>query len=299
MRPQVLERRLEILKQGSYRVLSLSEGLDRLAEGSLPPRSVVLTFDDGMVNFRSHAIPMLHEYGFPATVYLRTDYCDYRRPVFPPVCPYMLWKKRDSIVPANPKLGWLKAQNLRTQEGRSRALFNIQRIDDEGKLSAGERDAIVAELARHMGIDYSAFLDSQIMQIMSPEDVREIAREGIDVELHTHTHRLITTLGQSDGLEAEVRENQRRIFQLTGRNPVHFCYPSGKYSLESLPALRQLGIVTATTCDPDLVAKSSNPLLLPRYIDTDVRSEIEFEAWLCGVGSLLVRLGVARKHYGN
>ena len=80
---------------------------------------------------------------------------------------------------------------------------------------------------------------------------------------------------------------------------MHFCYPSGKYSLESLPALRQLGIVTATTCDPELVAKSSNPLLLPRYIDTDVRSEIEFEAWLCGVGSLLVRLGVARKHYGN
>jgi polysaccharide deacetylase len=89
MRPQLFKSRLEILKQGSYRVLSLSEGLDRLAKSSLPPRSVVLTFDDGMVNFRSHALPILRKYDYPATVYLRTDYCDYRRPVFPPVCPYM------------------------------------------------------------------------------------------------------------------------------------------------------------------------------------------------------------------
>ena len=299
MRPHIFERRLEILKKGDYRVLSLSEGLDRLAKSSLPPRSVVLTFDDGMVNFRSHALPILRKYGYPATVYLRTDYCDYRRPVFPPVCPYMLWKKRDSIVSANPELGWLQAQDLRTQEGRSRALCNILRIDEERKLSADERDAIVAELARHVGIDYSAFLDSRILQIMSPEEVSEIAQEGIDVQLHTHSHQLITTLVRGEGLEAEIGENRRRIFQLTGRTPVHFCYPSGKYSLESLPALRQLGIVTATTCDPDLAAKSSNPLLLPRYVDTDVRSEGEFEAWLSGVGSLLVRLRLGTNRYSN
>jgi peptidoglycan/xylan/chitin deacetylase (PgdA/CDA1 family) len=299
MRPQVFERRLEILKQGTYRVLSLSEGLDRLAKGSLPPRSVVLTFDDGMVNFRSHALPILRKFGYPATVYLRTDYCDYRRPVFPPVCPYMLWKKRDSIVASNSELGWLQAQDLRTREGRSRALFDIHRIDEERGLSADERDAIVAELARHVGIDYSAFLESYILQIMSPEDIRGIAQEGIDVQLHTHSHQLIPTLMRGEGLETEIGENRRRIFQLTGCNPVHFCYPSGKYNLESLPALRQLGIVTATTCDPDLVDRSSNPLLLPRYVDTDVRPEAEFEAWLSGVGSLLVRLGLSRNRYGS
>jgi hypothetical protein len=211
----------------------------------------------------------------------------------------MLWKKRDSIVSSNSDLGWLQAQDLRTQEGRSRALLDIQRIDEGRVLSADERDAIVAELARHVGIDYSAFLESSILQIMSPEDVREIAQEGIDVQLHTHSHHVIPALIPGEGLETEIEENRQRIFQLTGRNPVHFCYPSGKYNLESLPALRQLGIVTATTCDPDLVAKSSNPLLLPRYVDTDVRPECEFEAWLCGVGSLLVRLGVSKNRYGS
>lgn len=299
MRPETLERRLEILRIGGYRVLSLSEGLDRLAKGSLPPRSVVLTFDDGMTNFRSHALPILRKYGCPATVYMRTDYCGYRRPVFPPVGPYLLWKRRHKIVAANPELGWLEAQDLRTHEGRSRAWSSIQRIDKQRGLSYEGRDALMAELARHIGIDYAAFLEGRIMQIMSPEDVRAIAQEGIDVQLHTHSHQLIPTLGQGQELQTEIEENRKRIVQLTGRNPVHFCYPSGKYSLGSVPALRQLGIVTATTCDPDLVAKDSNPMLLPRYIDSDVRPESELEAWLSGVGSLLVHLPGSRRSYGN
>ena len=299
MQPQTLERRLEMLKQGGYTVLSLSEGLDRLAKGSLPYRSVVLTFDDGMINFRLHALPILRKYGYPATVYLRTDYCGYRRPVFPPVCAYLLWKKRDSVVPGNSELGWLQPQDLRTPEGRSRAWSSIQRVHQERELSADGHDAIVAELARHLGIDYMGFVDSRILQIMDPEDVCAIAQEGIDVQLHTHSHRLITTLGQGEELRYEIEENRRRIFELTGRNPVHFCYPSGKYSLDSLPALRRLGIASATTCDPDLAARSSNPLLLPRYIDTDVRSDSEFEAWLSGVGSLLVRLRASKNHSDN
>src|SRR5271157_1590326 len=45
--PQHLERRLEILKKGSYVVLPLGESLERLYRKDLPPRSVALTFDDG------------------------------------------------------------------------------------------------------------------------------------------------------------------------------------------------------------------------------------------------------------
>jgi peptidoglycan/xylan/chitin deacetylase (PgdA/CDA1 family) len=299
MAPQTFERRLEILQSASYCVLPLAEALDLVAKADLPPRSVVLTFDDGMTNFRSHALPILRKFGYPATVYLRTDYCGYRRPVFPPVCPYMLWKKRDRIVPANPELGWLQAQDLRTEEGQSRAWSSIRRIHQGSELSADEHDAIVAKLAHHVGIDYLAFVDSRVMQIMSPEDVRAISQEGIDVQLHTHSHRLITTLGNREELHTEIEENRTRIFQLTGLNPVHLCYPNGKYSIASLPALRQLGIVTATTCEPDLVARHSNPLLLPRYVDTGIQTESEFEAWLSGVGSVLMRLRVSRSRNGN
>lgn len=299
MSPRTFERRLEILSKGHYMVLCLSEAVDRLAKASLPPKSVVLTFDDGMSNFRTVALPILRKYGYPATVYLRTDYCYYQRPVFHPVCPYILWKQRHSIAPANPKLGWLEAQDLRTEEGRARAWSSIRRIEEQGQLSQEDRDVLLTELARNIGIDYEAFLESRILQIMSPAEVTAIATEGVDIQLHTHRHKLITTLDQEQELRAEIQENRVRILQLTGRNPMHFCYPSGKYSADYLPALRQLGIATATTCEPDLAARSSDPLLLPRYVDTEVQTEDSFEGWLSGVGSLLVHLLAGKVRYSN
>jgi len=294
MAPKTLERRFETLREGGYRVLPLTEAAERLAQGSLPPRSVVLTFDDGTTDFRTVALPILQKFGYPSTVYVRTDYCSFRRPVFPPVGPYLLWKRRDSVVPACPELGWAEAQDLRATEGRSRAWGEILRISQQREPSAEQHDRILERMALHIGIDYTAFVESRIMQIMSAAEIAAIARAGVDVQLHTHHHRLVTALGQGDELRSEIEENRRRIFEMTGRTAAHFCYPSGKYSLESLSALRQLDIMTATTCEPDLASKSSDPLLLPRYIDSNARSESEFEAWLSGAGSLVANLRANR-----
>jgi peptidoglycan/xylan/chitin deacetylase (PgdA/CDA1 family) len=53
------------------RVMSLDEALRALrGEIPVPPRAVVLTFDDGYENFFEYAHPVLRRYRFPAMVYL-------------------------------------------------------------------------------------------------------------------------------------------------------------------------------------------------------------------------------------
>lgn len=62
---------MSLLKMGGYQVLSLEQAYQGLfGDGTLPPRAVVLTFDDGYENFREHAWPILRHHGFPATVFL-------------------------------------------------------------------------------------------------------------------------------------------------------------------------------------------------------------------------------------
>jgi peptidoglycan/xylan/chitin deacetylase (PgdA/CDA1 family) len=59
------------LARMGYGVISLDDALEGLGgRRELPPRAVVLTFDDGYRNFAEHAAPVLLRHGFPATVFL-------------------------------------------------------------------------------------------------------------------------------------------------------------------------------------------------------------------------------------
>src|SRR5579864_3578271 len=89
--PLVFEQRLELLSRGGYNVLALGEAIERLHRADLPPRSVVLTFDDGTYDFYEYAFPRPKKHHFPATVYQTTYYCDYDHPIFHLACSYILW----------------------------------------------------------------------------------------------------------------------------------------------------------------------------------------------------------------
>lgn len=66
---------MRMLKNFGFRVLRLDEALACLrGEQPLPPRAVVLTFDDGYEGFLRYALPELQRHGFPALVYLISGY---------------------------------------------------------------------------------------------------------------------------------------------------------------------------------------------------------------------------------
>lgn len=69
-------RHLDVLDEWGADVLPLDEAVDRLREGTLPPRAVVLTFDDGYASVIETAWPQLRERGMPATLFVVTDSLD-------------------------------------------------------------------------------------------------------------------------------------------------------------------------------------------------------------------------------
>ena len=69
------QQQMRYLKARGYRVVSLDDLIEHTALGrQLPRRSVVLTFDDGYKSFLQYARPLLKELGFPATLFVYTDY---------------------------------------------------------------------------------------------------------------------------------------------------------------------------------------------------------------------------------
>lgn len=284
--PEVLEERLRLLRDGVYNVLPLGEAVDRLRAGTLPPRSVALTFDDGTADFALKAFPLLRKYGFPATVYLTTYYSRFNRPVFGPFISYVMWKSGRARVRSTDLMSSLPAEewDLRDPNQRERAQRAIMAYADDAGLSGAEKDALAMSLAERLGVDYEDLVARRILCLLTPEEVQQLSAAGIDFQLHTHRHR---TPVDEALFAREIDDNRRDLTSMTGQEPTHFCYPSGVYEPEFFPWLRDAGVVSATTCDTGIASASTDPLLLPRLIDTMNLSKIEFESWLTGAGNFL------------
>lgn len=262
MSPEAFGLRLALLAKHRCTVLSLDDALRRSEANDLPPRSVVITFDDGMFDFHHRAMPILKQFGFPATVYLTSFYSQFQHPVFYLACSYLLWKHQGAPEILRGIEDWLRRENP----------------------SAERQQSAFEELASQHGEDAAEWGRKRILHLMTPEEVRDAARQGFRVQLHTHRHR---TPVDAALFAREIDENRDCIQRWTGQDTPHFCYPNGTVHSEFLPWLHKAGVRSGVTCIPGLARASDNRLLLPRLVDHSGLSELEFESWLSGAGAIL------------
>ena len=281
----MLRRRFELIREAGCNVLALDDAVQQLYAGDLPPGSVVLTFDDGSYDFYARAFPIVESFGYPVTVYLTTYYAEFNRPVYNAMASYLLWKGRGRVLRWPEVLGPPGAVAL-TDDGRLFVRDQLWRYPAEHKLSAHDKDALLARLAARLEVNYEDILGRRILQLMTLAEARELARRGVDLQMHTHRHRVSL---EEAAFDREVRDNRDRLRKIRASEPTHFCYPGGVTRREFLPWLRRRHIQSATTCDPGMASRHHDRLLLPRYIDTAAHTEAEFRAWLTGVAALLRR----------
>lgn len=277
--PKFLRNRFQILRDGGYAVLPLGAAVDALASESLPPRAVALTFDDGFHNFAAAAVPILREFDFPATVYVSSYYAVNQRPILGLALSYMLWCARDRRI-SGASLG-VGGGDVALSTVPARRALTAALLADARRFSDDRRAETewLASIAGRLGVDYGALTSSRVVNLMSEDEIRHVARLGFDVQLHTHRH---TSTVEEGAFGADLAQNRQILERLTHRPSNHFCYPSGDYRPELLQWLRRLGVVSATTCDAGLAGPRQEPLLLPRFIDTMGQSAAMFKSWIAG-----------------
>jgi hypothetical protein len=188
------------------------------------------------------------------------------------------------VIASGEDIGLPGPLDLRTDTSRSTVLRELLEVSERGNKTGVQKDEIAAKLARVLNIDYQTLRAKRILQLMNGRELHEIASNGIDVQLHTHRHRT----PQDEALfRKEIQDNRSTLQTVSATQPIHFCYPSGVYRPEFLDWLRKEDVVTATTCDVGLAAPNSESLLLPRFVDHQNRTQLEFESWVTGVGDLL------------
>lgn len=76
VKPNDFERQIKYLRENNFNVISLDKLVWYLENNNFPPKTIVLTFDDGYEDNFTNAFPVLKKCNFPAAIFLETDILD-------------------------------------------------------------------------------------------------------------------------------------------------------------------------------------------------------------------------------
>src|SRR3984885_7013613 len=270
MRTETFARRMRILRKRGLAVVSLEEGVERLRANAIAGGETVITFDDGWASDLL-VMPLLENYGFPSCIYITTDHLSAGTEAFNVTLAQMIHRS---------KLETITLRDVHPQiDGdyaiaRDPAAATARLLAATGKIGSLQQcQQLLRPLAAALGLDYDAFVAGGRFQFLTQEQITALARSGVAIQLHTHTHHLPSE--SFDAMAGEIIENRAAIKRLTGLEPIHFCYPSGEYSPRHPEWLARLGVVSATTCDAGFNSAGDSLLLLKRYLDSEDTSDIE------------------------
>jgi peptidoglycan/xylan/chitin deacetylase (PgdA/CDA1 family) len=277
IQPQTFARRLDLLTRMGFAVVPLADAISSLASGQRPRRlTAVITIDDGWYGTYADMVPTLEARGMPATLYSDTGHLEYGGPI-PHVFARYLRRIAVRSESAAARLAFDRATNLQTP------------------LAA--RYAALLDYARETGVDPKPYLERRSFSYMTATELRDASRRGLDVQLHTHNHSL-HDFSQTN-VEREIDQNRAAIIAILGGVPrplVHFCYPSGVTHPAASQHLRSCNIRSATTTRGGLANLRSDLYDIPRLLDGDNMSDIEFEAQLSGFIDIVRAALGARRH---
>lgn len=244
-----------------FRVLPLTEAVNRLHDGTLPHRAVCVTFDDGYRDNVDIALPILRKHGVHATFFIATGFLDGS----------CMWN--DRVI-----------ETVRNLNGDSVDLtgFTGKRFDLPVDLCARgsvlqamlraikhlpfeQREAAVTFIEGHLGRTVTGLMMQEV-------DVRALIQAGMDIGAHTVNHPILSRLPVAEARQ-EIATSKQTLESITGR-PVHlFAYPNGNpgvdYGEAHVAMVREIGFEAAVSTAWGCASMGSDRYQLPRFTPWD------------------------------
>jgi peptidoglycan/xylan/chitin deacetylase (PgdA/CDA1 family) len=245
---------MEVLAR-CFNVLPLSQALKLLDAGKLPPRAVCVTFDDGYRSVHDLALPVLKEFGLPATVFVTSGFLDGG----------VMWNDRiitaiQSMKGEQLDMGEFGLGVLPLGSVEERKTTSLRVTEGAKYLPPDERSRLVEHLEALVGEPVRGLM-------LTPDMVVSLDRNGIEIGAHTVTHPILTSLDNSSA-RAEIVGSKEYLENLLGKPVPLFAYPNGKvgvdYDASHISILRENGFAAAFTTAIGAITRTQDRFQLPR-----------------------------------
>jgi peptidoglycan/xylan/chitin deacetylase (PgdA/CDA1 family) len=201
-----------------YNIVSL----DRLAaalesdQPALPPRALLVSFDDGWADSAEFAAPILARHGVPAVVFVAAGIVDSAQG---------FWQEKLIALERLERMDALPPELLAEvgKPGDARSLIKSLQA-----LPPKERRALVESLPDIEGPP----------AMMSQRQVRELSRSGVAVGSHGFSHEPLTTV---DDPSHELTRSRDALSELTGAPVASLSFPHSRWNPEILQSARDAG----------------------------------------------------------
>jgi peptidoglycan/xylan/chitin deacetylase (PgdA/CDA1 family) len=272
------------------RVVSLSQLVRMLAEGTLPSRTLAVTFDDGYADNLLQAQPILERYAVPATFFVATGYIGQAREFW--------WDELDRLIlqpgtlPGTLSLrigerefcyqlgaaarysdadfqrarGWTID---RPAEPGSRQQLFLELWTSMHALAGADRQCVLDQVLQWAGAERSA---RATHRTLSAEEVARLGKSDLaEIGAHTVTHPALARLTLAAQRD-EIARSKADLEALVERPIASFSYPHGlrsDYTPETVAAVQAAGFGCACTSLAAAVRAGEDRFQLPRNLVRD------------------------------
>lgn len=279
--PSNFEEQLQVL-QRHWNPISLDELGQYMAAGSIPDRSVVLTFDDGYIDNFIQAKPLLEKYKIPATFFIATRNCEEQN--------FFWWDELQQIIldaevlprELNLAIGGeqfyhdLADDAMLTPERRDQQRTWVAFSDEPTQrctlylelwnrirpLPDAEQQEVLAEL--RVWANGVANQHGELV-CMTPEQIIQLNNDPLfSVGAHTVTHPALSEHTAAKQ-QQEIVDSRNYLVEKIGQPISLFAYPFGKFSDTTVQILNDQHFSAAVTTHEGPITRFSHPLRLSRY----------------------------------
>jgi len=254
---QEFREQVQYLKE-RYKIISLQELVEKKPQG----KTCVLTFDDGIKDGFTTALPILEEEGLNGTFFVPTKIFMEKK---------LLGAQKRHLLLA--KLGTKKFV-----EEFNKIAENVFQVKKEGKKNEYD-DELTSNLKFMLdNMDQrkaNAILDRIFSKrfnekeefekiYLSSKEVKRLVGKGMEVGSHGHAHLWLGKLPFKD-MEADLVKSVEVFNNVFSMHPRVMSYPFGSYSLFTRRLAEKLGFIAAVTTAKKKNISLESPLELGRY----------------------------------
>jgi peptidoglycan/xylan/chitin deacetylase (PgdA/CDA1 family) len=240
-----------------FNIIDLGTALTLQKKNILPPKSLVITFDDGYLDNYTNAAPILKKFNAPATFFISSLGVE-KGYLWNDKVEQQLRHTTELYIPKE-----ITGQRLNIQNNEEKlAVFNI--LTNFLKfLSHCERSEKIDELSAALKIhDYSR-------SMMNANEIKHLTSQGFSIGGHTHSHTILCT-ENAQTVEKELRTNKKYLEKVTNKALDFIAFPNGlygrDYTTEHCDIAKKLSYQYGFSTNDGGVLADTPPFTVPRFM---------------------------------